>query len=677
MRPSKRVLLVAIPAILLLAAVAVAFFSAQRTLNRSAQATLAEQQLRFTLRDLDPASSKSNLVFEPVASPPSFTAGAFLDQKVYLAGPGGLSIYAPDGSLLQTLRTGIELPVDPIVAVTTGRLRGAGDAEVLLATAGAGLLLLEPSRSTQPKLRQLLPALTDARDLTALLPLTSGDLLLGTRHGGVLLWNGATLSPFRFNLPGSDINPSRLEVTALAAPDPASFLSGTRNAGLFYVHGGTVQHVDATNGLPDRQIETLLIAGNKAFAGTPLGIAEFDLTAEVFRPQRTLAHGLFSHALAYDAAKHQLAVGSLDQGLQQVALNAAPRLRNASIVAPRDVALPSTGERVDTFLTPANAELFAIVDGALARRDGGSWTAILSPAGSAPHTVLADRNISALAFAPDGSLYAGFFDHGLDILSPDGNSIHHLEDDHLFCVNRLVLDPVQQTIAAATANGLVLFDHEGTPRQVLTRRDGLISDHVTDLAFTHDGMTIATPAGLTFANPEGMQSLYAFQGLVNNHVYAVASSGDRLLAGTLGGISLLEAGTIRRNFTATNSGLKHNWVTAIAPFAAGYLIGTYGADIQILAPNGTFRAIDLPVGVPQDLIINPNAIFAAGNHVYAGTLNHGMLVYSAASGRWSSITHGLPSLNVTAFAERNGELYIGTENGLVRIAEATLEAQLQ
>ena len=40
--------------------------------------------------------------------------------------------------------------------------------------------------------------------------------------------------------------------------------------------------------------------------------------------------------------------------------------------------------------------------------------------------------------------------------------------------------------------------------------------------------------------------------------------------------------------------------------------------------------------------------------------------------RWSPYHRGLPSLNVTAFAARDGELYIGTENGLVRIAEAKL-----
>jgi len=674
MRRSKRLLIMAVPAAVLVAAAALAFFSAQRAIDGSARAARAGHQLAFTLSTIDLAVAPAqNTAFEPVVAPSSFTSGAFLEQTLYLAGPSGLSIYAPDGTLRRSLRAGYDLPVEPIVAVASAHLRGASEPQILLATAGAGLLLLTPTPTGAPGLSQLLPALPAARDLTALLALPSGDLLIGTRHAGLLRYNGSALIPFE--LPGG----GALEITALAAPDTASFLIGTRASGLFYVHGGTVQHTDTSTGLPDRQIESLLVAGSQAFAGTPLGVAQFDLAqfdlnSEAFRPSRVLARGLFAHALAYDAATNRLLAGTLDQSVQPIPLDVATRLRNASITAPRDAAEPAPAQRIDAFLS-APGTMFALADGALIRRTGTTWTAALLPT---PAT-LTDRNISALAFAPDGSLYVGFFDHGIDIISP-GRPIRHLEDDHLFCINRLALDPERQTIAAATANGLVLFDREGTPRQTLTRRDGLISDHVTDLAFTRSGLTLATPAGLTFMTPTGAESLYAFQGLVNNHVYTLGARPDssQLLAGTLGGISILDSNSVHRNLTATNSGLKHNWITALLPLPANaWLIGTYGAGLQQLAADGSFRLIDLPAGTPRDLIINPNALLATSGHIYAGTLDHGMLVYSTASGRWSNITGGLPSLNVTAFAARNGELYIGTENGLVRIAETTLEAQLQ
>jgi ligand-binding sensor domain-containing protein len=589
-----------------------------------------------------------------------------LSENLYLAGPAGLSVYAPDGTLRSVLRTGRELPVAPIVAVTSARLRGVAETRILMATSGAGLLLLTPSPRGAPTLQHLVPASADARDLTALLPLPSGDLLLGTRRAGLLLFDGASLTSFAAAASARDI-------TSLAAVDAASILIGTRNAGLFYLHAGTLRHSDTSSGLPDNQVESLAVANGRAFVGTPLGVAQFDLASSdtAFRPTRILAPGLFAHALA--ATPTDLLVGTLDQGIQAIPFNAHPHLRSIALASQE----ASGGERVDSFFAINDeGDNYALADGALLAHEGAllahegaSWHPALPPRPPA----LADRNISALAFAPDGTLYVGFFDHGLDTIATSGQ-IRHLEDDHLFCVNRLLLDPARHTMAAATANGLVLFDRQHAPRQVLSRRDGLLSDHVTDLAFTRAGLTLATPAGLTFMTATGAESLYAFQGLVNNHVYTLGQQGDRLLAGTLGGISLLEAGTVRRNFTAANSGLRHNWITALAPNPrGGWLIGTYGAGLETLSADGSrFSAIDLPTDAPRDLVINPNALLVTGAHVYAGTLGHGLLVYNQSFGRWSVVTHGLPSLNVTAFAESNGELYVGTENGLVRIAEARL-----
>jgi ligand-binding sensor domain-containing protein len=505
-------------------------------------------------------------------------------------------------------------------------------------------------------LRQLLPDAAEARDVTSLLPLASGELLIGTRHAGVLLYDGATLIPY------APTENQAQQVTALASVDAASVAIGTRDQGLFYAHAGTLQHVDASGGLPDAEVEALAASGGKLFAGTPLGVAQFGLAQGGLQPERVLAKGIFSHALAVDTAAGELLVGTLEQGMERVPLGAKARLRNADFA----VAGGQIGKRIDSFVSTNGVAgpVYALADGNLLAHGSGGWQPVLSAQAEA----LADRNISALAFAPDGSLYVGFFDHGLDVLAATG-SVRHLEDDHLFCVNRLALDPERQTMAAATANGLVLFDRQGTPRQVLAGRDGLISEHVTDVAFTRTGMTVATPAGLTMLGRGGAESLYAFQGLVNNHVYTLGASGNTLLAGTLGGISVLQGGAVTRNLTATNSGLKHNWITAIAAMPrGGWIVGTYGAGVETMSADGRFER----VGLPGDVVVNPNALLVTATHVYAGTLGHGMLVMSRETGRWDVVTRGLPSENVTAFAERDGELFVGTENGLVRIAEAKL-----
>jgi len=280
--------------------------------------------------------------------------------------------------------------------------------------------------------------------------------------------------------------------------------------------------------------------------------------------------------------------------------------------------------------------------------------------------VLSDRNISALAADADGRLWVGYFDHGLDVLSADHARATHVEDEHVFCVNRILLDSKNDAIDVATANGLVRFDSQGSEQQVLTRADGLIADHVTDVAAYLGGLALATPAGLTFLDATGARSMYAFHGLVNNHVYALGVSGDELIAGTLGGLSVLDKGGIKENFTTATSNLKHNWITAIVPVDSEWMVGTYGAGVVGLDRSGRFHSFEKASG---QFDVNPNAMLVTPSHVFAGTLGKGLYVYDRQSGRWSVMEAGLPSMNVTALAASDGSIYIGTDNGLVRIPE--------
>lgn len=282
-------------------------------------------------------------------------------------------------------------------------------------------------------------------------------------------------------------------------------------------------------------------------------------------------------------------------------------------------------------------------------------------------SLLADRNISALSVDERGRLWVGYFDRGIDVIEADLHSAKHIEDQHLFCVNRIVHAAKRSLTAIATANGLVLMDGAAEKRQVLGRAQGLIANHVTDVALTDTGMIAATPAGLTFLDAGGPRSLYAFHGLVNNHVYTVATANGRVLAGTLGGISLLDGGMVKASYTTANSPLRHNWVSAAVAVNDGFFVGTYGGGVLRVDGKGNWTSFpDLTAPIE----INPNAMTTSGERVYAGTLGRGLLVYDSSRSRWRAITEGLPSLNVTAVAAHGGSVFVGTDNGLVRIPEA-------
>ena len=188
MRGNRRLVLVALPAVILAVTLIVVFASVQRTLNLVSHHVEQRGQLSFSRRPLDSAVAlAAGSGFQPVNGTSSFTQGVTLNGDLYLGGSGGLAIYSAGGKSLANLRTGLELPAAQIVAVAAGRPRGAPEAQLLLATEGAGLLVLTPSAGARPGLEQVLPDSPEARDLTAVLPLPGGDVLLGTRHVGVLV----------------------------------------------------------------------------------------------------------------------------------------------------------------------------------------------------------------------------------------------------------------------------------------------------------------------------------------------------------------------------------------------------------------------------------------------------------------------------------------------------------
>jgi len=636
MRISRALVLVALPAAIAAGTVAVVGLRVHRVLSQATASIRQQHDLSF---DLHPLSPIANPGFETISSPAAFHAAAFFNGQLYIDSPASLAAYTPDGQNSQTWHVGTDLPAAPLGAMAVGRLHGAGSPQLIIATHGEGVLLL----GADGALRQFRPADAAARDITTLLPLPSGDLLLATRQHGLLVWSAAGLALFRPDF-------ADLQVTTLLADDNGGFWAGTRDRGLFHWSAGTVEHFGVEDGLPDADIESLAADGASVYAGTPVGVEELVQG----RPHRLLAKDLFAQAIL--PASKTLTIATIDEGLRTVALERDPHLHAGAAADLQDNA--------SSFVTADDSSAYAVSQDRISRRDSaGRWTTVVQ----AEPASLTDGNVSSLAFDGDGRLWIGYFDRGLDIWTP--SATRHIEDDHLFCVNRMELDPSRQTMAVATANGLVLFDRDGKPRQVMTRRDGLIADHVTDVVFRPGGMALATPAGITFVDAgSAPQSLYAFQGLVNNHVYALAVQPDGdVLAGTLGGLSLLQNESVVRSLTIANSGLKHNWITAIvSDTRGGWSVGTYGGGVMDVGHDGSVHP------VTPAFVVNPNAMLRTQQHLFAGTLGSGLWVESLASGRWMQVTSGLPSANVTAMAERDGIVYIGTDNGLVRIAERSL-----
>jgi len=608
--------------------------------------------------EVHPLGMQPNPGFEGIWSPAVYKSVAVFEGRTYLAGPAGLYAYDSDGALERIYRTGIDLPATPLGQMAVGMLTDAQRPELLIATLGAGIVCFDGHL-----FRQIAGTNADARAVTALLPLGSGRLLIGTAKLGVLIYDGKTLKQFHPTT-------NNVYVTSLAGSE-AELWVGTLNDGLLWWHGGQTGRIGEEQGLPDRRVEQIALAGGKAYIGTPVGVAE----VRDGKVARVLAKGRYAHALMADG--DALLVGQMQAGVMRVSLSGPEndiQIRRPITALARDASdsangtatnKSAAGVTVEQFLAAGDDRYALASDGLLRREHDGSWRKILG-GGSAQ---LTDRDVSALLVASDGRLWVGYFDRGLDILSAMGDKVEHVENEHVFCVNRIVEDPRQGAVAVATANGLVIFNRDGRQKQVLGRDAGLIADHVTDVALYGGGMALATPAGITFLDRSGAHSIYAFQGMVNNHVYALGADGDKLIAGTLGGLSLLTGGEVRKNLNTSTSGLKHNWITALSPVGNDWLVGTYGVGIMRLSADGNVTPTD---ATRDGVVINPTAMTTDGRMILAGTLGNGLMVGDATGTRWRTVTGGLPSLNVTALVIYKGVVYVGTDNGLVKIDEGKL-----
>lgn len=624
-------------------------WTVERTLRKSQRDAAAMSEGAVTVRIL---AGEPNPGFEALSAPAVFRSAAEFNSRFYLSGPPGLFAYSAGGALDRIYRVGLDLPAALLGQMAVATLADSRQPELLIATSGQGVLAFDGQR-----FRQILPGDAESRVVTAILPLSSGRLLIGTAKRGLLVYDAGTLKSFHPTT-------NNIYVTALAGSE-AELWIGTLDHGVLDWRGGQVQAIDEAHGLPDPRVDCLQSDGDGVWAGTPAGVAEI----RDGQVTTVTARGSYAHALLLDQGA--LLVGQMEGGILKVDSTASNHHTMRRAIGARLEPLPDSKSRLATdapieqFLRVSDA-LYAVTGSQLLRLDaGGEWHKVLG----ADDTLLTDRSVSALMVGSDGRIWVGYFDRGLDILPATGGKPAHIESDQIFCINRIVENPDMNAVAVATANGLVLFDRGGRQKQVLTRDSGLIANHVTDVALYGDGMVAGTPAGITFLDATGPHSMYAFQGLVNNHVYALGARGNGLLVGTLGGLSLVSDGLVRRNLTTGNSGLKANWITAIALVGDDWLAGTYGAGIVRMDAGGNVTATE---ATAQGTVVNPGAILADGRMVFAGTLGKGLLVGDASGTRWKTITAGLPSLNVTALALDRGVLYVGTDNGLVKIAEDKL-----
>ena len=147
----------------------------------------------------------------------------------------------------------------------------------------------------------------------------------------------------------------------------------------------------------------------------------------------------------------------------------------------------------------------------------------------------------------------------------------------------------------------------------------------------------------------------------------VQKNPETLWVGTKGG-GLLEYGNrqfVRRSLQAEGVGARNDIRAMLQSTAGDLWIGTHGGGLGCLKESGELKFFTTADGLPENLI---TALAEVDGNLWIGTVQSGICIFESAAGRLRKVEG--PSFllkHIRAFAQDNkGNLWIGTQNGLVR-----------
>lgn len=596
-------------------------------------------------------------------------AVATFEGTRYLATSGGLIAIDEGGDFKRRFTTLDGLPDNDLTALAVFRNR------LFVGTVSAGLVAFDGAAFTgytftKPK----------ATHVTVLVP-TETELLIGTLDGGLFEYNGERFSRRVNSATGADFS----RVTSLL-PVSSRLYVGTQDTGLYIWREAHIEHLTTTDGLPSPHVTAIadLASKGSVAVATDFGVVELndanDIKQKSNRPNVT--------SLAVSGG--HLWAGLFSGGIAD--LNANQTGRPSDVGGERSKQSDAAGLPVSaaSMVSVGDGKLWVLTsEGAFAREEQATHPAFESVGGQLERDrVLTTGHVSSLARDDAGRLWIGYFDRGIDVVLPDtAERQSHVEDERVREINHLVFDRSEDRMLAATSRGLVAFG-SAFKQTVMTREQGgLINDSVAHVSFAPDSpllasasgtavpgtggrtMVLVTAGGLTEVSGGRARSITAFHGLASNHLYTSASIGSRLFVGSLAGLVELEGLRVVRTYKTSNSRLSHDWITALAEAEGTLYVGTNGGGVDALLPTGEWLNFADELGKFE---VNQNAMNYDGERLYVGTSDRGLLVYNTRDRRWTRISAGLASQNVTAITSDDRFLYIGTLNGLVRVEKRVI-----
>lgn len=619
--------------VLLLAVVLVEFIHIRNQTNIAllkAQTKLSEQNIiKYRKQSCNPLSQNITLL----NNAQEINSVAFYQGSYFVASKGGLTKYSPTGQKLQHYSNLTGLSENDLTSLATWADK------LFIGTRSQGLLVFDGEQFfsySWPTLQ------TEA--ISALLN-DNSRLLIGTFSGGLLEFDGNKFSEIKVD--GQHIK----AITGLTRHQQQLFIE-TFNNGLWIIEPTKHKHFTTAQGLLSNRVIDVILLNDKLLVATDFGlsIASLDLlstTQNIF--QNSIILPTFSSVVK---SENYLTLAQDNGQLWQLPLNTRLDSKNLKPLV-----------KIET----SNAHIIELQNKLWLASNTGLWqlnTHKLEAFGQNNKDNLSSNIISALAIDRLGQLWVGHFRSGIDIFSPSGHKVTHLESDYLREINHIEI--TQDGVYVATSQGLISFDSK-LHSQRLSKSDGLLSHNISSsyMLPSSNSLLLATTKGLAIGKSGKFSLLTAVQGLPSNNTYSISSIDKNIYVATLTGLAEISNGKVIRTYKDANSSLNSNWITALQPVNNQLFIGTYGGGIYQLMPNGQLRSFISEVG---RLAVNLNAMFSDDKRLYIGTLT-GLWVYELSSQRWHQVKLELPSANVLSITGNSNDIYVGTTNGIAKFSK--------
>ena len=590
--------------------------SARQTLAEERARLLEQHRVAFEKRFLTPHSSDKIGIRQNTGGTRDFVK---FKDSFYAATGGGLVEYDADGKLKKHFTVLDGLPESDLTALAVF------DGVLFIGTRTKNLVTFDGEKFANY-------TWTDRRaeSVTAFL-VKDGRLLIGTFGGGLLNFDGENFTEIK-------AGKERIAAINCLYETDGNLYVGTFNNGLLIYVNDVWTRYDTTNGLPSNRVVGIAFKDENLYAATDFGLAV--LNGNSFRSLVTLPSlsGLAVRRNQLFLLKDNGEVFTFDKSLK--AFSKLEKNTQNSRFAFAD----------EQFLLLSNRGISMIGDRQI------------KPFHQPENEMLTDNFVSAMAFDKNGVFWVGSFRDGIDVYSPNGGKLKHIESETVREINYLRSN--DDGISAATSTGIVNFKRDFSA-ETLSKSEGLPSNSITHFS----GDYVATAKGLAYRENNRFHILSTVQNLPNNSIYTTLQVGGVTYAGTLGGLAQIENKRVVRSFKDSNSNLTTNWVTALCYADERIFIGTYGGGIFELTPSGEIRSFQ---GEAGKFVVNPNALYSDGKFLYAGTLE-GVKMLNLQTQEWRNVKQILPSETVMSITGDAQKIYFGTTSGIISVEKDYFE----